>query len=555
MMNNFASAGTPRRLFLVGALQLLVGSFTLVAVAAGVVADASVAGVPWTPGHGIEHVRDLVEVGRCCNGSGALFVVKTDGRDAYAEHPIQVGVFRGSHYDMGFAVGRLLGKQAYDNYEALFTSYLPEGWERGAMRIFLDWQWDEYLSQQFPQAYRDELRGVGDGGEVWKLPMRLESLIAQTFVLSNLPGDVESNIEWLIFNEALGESFGEMLDPARRRLVSKLTAYAGGEKRGLRDVLGALRRVDWEGLRMKCSWFAAWGNRTKDGQLYSMRNLDWAPNTGINRNKIVSVYHPTGETAHATIGFSGLIGALVGVSEAGLTAHEAGLNVKQETFEGFTWTMRLREVLAKAKNLAQARSIWDATNNTCGINHLIASAPDVLAGRPGAMAMETMARVTAFYQQDDPRERALEWTDPKTGVKHHLGRPLKEAVWRTNNAYDPRLVKEQTEEFTPTSDSIVRYFILSDTFSWYESEGIKIEPTQAVNLTAILGDKGSSKRDGFYKCPDKAKGINVLSVTFEPSPAQGRMWAAWGIGEKESWRPACCGTYVEFDLATLWKLA
>jgi hypothetical protein len=61
-----------------------------------------------------------------------------------------------------------------------------------------------------------------------------------------------------------------------------------------------------------CSFFGVWGNRTKDGEFYSMRNLDWASNTGINLNKLVVVFNIEGEIPHAILGFPGTVGSLDG---------------------------------------------------------------------------------------------------------------------------------------------------------------------------------------------------------------------------------------------------
>jgi len=55
-----------------------------------------------------------------------------------------------------------------------------------------------------------------------------------------------------------------------------------------------------------------------------MRNLDWASNTGINLNKMIIVFSITDTIPHAILGFPGLLGALTGISKAGITAHEAG---------------------------------------------------------------------------------------------------------------------------------------------------------------------------------------------------------------------------------------
>jgi hypothetical protein len=38
---------------------------------------------------------------------------------------------------------------------------------------------------------------------------------------------------------------------------------------------------------------------------------------------------------------------------------------------------------------------------------------------------------------------------------------------------------------------MLRYFILRDMFTSYNTQGIKITDTEALNITATLGDKGS----------------------------------------------------------------
>jgi hypothetical protein len=73
--------------------------------------------------------------------------------------------------------------------------------------------------------------------------------------------------------------------------------------------------------RIHCSFMATWGSRTKGGKLYSMRNLDWDANSGINKFKLITIWKIKDTIPHATIGFAGVIGALTGMSQAGLTVH------------------------------------------------------------------------------------------------------------------------------------------------------------------------------------------------------------------------------------------
>jgi hypothetical protein len=79
-------------------------------------------------------------------------------------------------------------------------------------------------------------------------------------------------------------------------------------------------------VKINCSFMAAWGSKTNGGKLYTMRNLDWNQNTGINKNKVVFVWKIKDEIPHVTLGFPVMLGALAGMSKAGLTVHEAGLD-------------------------------------------------------------------------------------------------------------------------------------------------------------------------------------------------------------------------------------
>ena len=52
-----------------------------------------------------------------------------------------------------------------------------------------------------------------------------------------------------------------------------------------------------------------------------MRNLDWDANSGINKHKLITIWKIKDTIPHATIGFAGVIGALTGMSQAGITVH------------------------------------------------------------------------------------------------------------------------------------------------------------------------------------------------------------------------------------------
>lgn len=74
-------------------------------------------------------------------------------------------------------------------------------------------------------------------------------------------------------------------------------------------------------LAIHCSFFGVWGKRTFVGELYTSRNLDWNSDTGINKNKLITVFNIDNSIPHATLGFPGVLGALTGISAKHITTH------------------------------------------------------------------------------------------------------------------------------------------------------------------------------------------------------------------------------------------
>jgi hypothetical protein len=193
----------------------------------------------------------------------------------------------------------------------------------------------------------------------------MRNLVERFLVVSSYPGDFGSDIVY-----AMVDAF---LQQGLRIHNPKLLNYV---ENNMFSVVKMIRHF-LNRKRIHCSFMAAWGTKTKGGKLYTMRNLDWEANTGMNKNKIIFVWKAKDTIPHTTIGFPGIIGALTGMSQAGITVHEAGLDSMKETELGFQWTLRLRYIMMHAHNLAEAKKIWQSTENTFGMNHMIASAADV----------------------------------------------------------------------------------------------------------------------------------------------------------------------------------
>lgn len=175
------------------------------------------------------------------------------------------------------------------------------------------------------------------------------------------------------------------------------------------------------------------------------------------------------------------------------------------------------------------------------MNHMIASAADVATGNAPVFVVETMRNYTAWFVDKDPREDGVNFTDPSTKQSFRAGYAMKDAVFRTNHAYDPFINKYRTK-LPPLKDSTIRrYFVIKDSFGEYPLGTIGW--MQALNITANVAHKGGPD---LYHCPAKDNGTNVISVLFVPGEL--KMYAAIEYGEGDTYKTACCGVYVEMDM-------
>jgi hypothetical protein len=210
----------------------------------------------------------------------------------------------------------------------------------------LDWQYDTLIVVQVPNQFEEELRGIQAAGEKVHKLNNLRVLVQRNLVFSSYPGDFNIDIMYSMLDAFLQKGLHIQNPILLNYLENNLFALT----KTFTKVMNK--------LRIHCSFMATWGSKTKGGKLYTMRNLDWASNTGLNKHKIIFVWKVKGTIPHATIGFPGIIGALTGISQAGLTVHEAGLDSMKATELGLQWTLRLRYILMHARNLAESKAFW-----------------------------------------------------------------------------------------------------------------------------------------------------------------------------------------------------
>lgn len=427
-------------------------------------------------------------------------------------------------YQAGFDTGFLLGSEYLDTFNSILKSmYSDEKGERLFNRIFckfLDKQF-EFLAKEIPEEYMEEFQGLSDGGKKAGFSGFMDdigTIAKRAIVMANFPSTL-SDLKYVIKNEHFHRDFDEEEQAFINELLSKWESWDVSDRARPRG--------------MGCSMIGAWGGRTQDSKLFTGRNLDWMPDTGLSKNKLLIVHHPANGYAHVEVGWSGVWGALAGISEAGITVHEANLESNDSSFEGFPWITRLRYIMQKASTIEEAMVLWNATTNTVGFNHGIGSAKD---GR--FVALETMHQNTAQFGPMDPREAS------------NGGDPRPDSVWRTNHGFDPYTIEHFMWNGTKAyTDSLFRYSLVPPMLDSYEASGTAIGAAEMVNMTAILGGKGTKKDYFAFQCgppPYPGDADNVLSVAFAPDTLE--VYAAYESGTGDNWIPAGCNTYLKFDM-------
>lgn len=134
--------------------------------------------------------------------------------------------------------------------------------------------------------------------------------------------------------------------------------------------------------------------------------------------------------------------------------------------------------------------------------------------------------------------------DPITKEKFRAGFSMKQAVFRTNHAYDPKINKFRTALPGKSSSTVKRYLTLKDGIEYYEKKNKKISNEEAINITASTAHKGG---DNPHKCPGYGdNGTNVISAVFLPASLE--VYIAFEYGGGEKYKTACCGVYVHIKM-------
>ncbi len=273
--------------------------------------------------------------------------------------PLRIVRLEGSHYEMGYQYGYLLGDSITTLWDEVFIPYVADMVGLGPALVeivfpaLMDQAW-EHMRPFTPQVFLDELEGVEAGAAAagHPDPPRVAFAVRQIMLLAELSqtdelGDDLDPFEDLVeqgHSKGFAEYFG--LTAARSQDLHQRLPGVGGQC------------VDWSPkfcsgrshLMKTCSFFAVWGDRT-DGRQLSSRNLDWDRDIGLQDYRLLTVFVPDEGTAHVTIGYVGFIGALAGMSEKGLAISHVGSTSIHERLTAEPGTLKSREILQFGQSL------------------------------------------------------------------------------------------------------------------------------------------------------------------------------------------------------------
>ncbi|MGK6351635.1 C45 family autoproteolytic acyltransferase/hydolase [Parapedobacter sp. DT-150] len=174
----------------------------------------------------------------------------------------------GDPSERGLTMG-MLTKELLDKQEAAFFSrvdeLVPSRFRQRLLRSFLRF-FNRRLADHIPIEYQCEIYGI---------------------------------------SRSASDTFNFMAPPYQRLLYVH----------GAHDIGHALRDLALVG----CTSFAAWGSQTADGKLLIGRNFDFYMGDAFSEEKIVAFIQPDSGYNHAMVTWAGMVGAVSGMNEKGLT--------------------------------------------------------------------------------------------------------------------------------------------------------------------------------------------------------------------------------------------
>lgn len=169
-----------------------------------------------------------------------------------------------------------------------------------------------------------------------------------------------------------------------------------------------------------CSSFAAWGDKTEDGELLIGRNFDFYAGDDFAKNKIIAFVNPTEGYKFMSVTWAGMIGVVSGMNEHGLTVTINAGKSEIPLVAKTPISILTREILQYASNIDEAIAIAKKRQVFVSESIFVGSAKD-----KKAITIEVSPTKFGVYEVDNTNQlictnhfQSNVYADDKNNLKH-----------------------------------------------------------------------------------------------------------------------------------------
>jgi isopenicillin-N N-acyltransferase like protein len=191
--------------------------------------------------------------------------------------------------------------------------------------------------------------------------------------------------------------------------VTEVKAMAAGARLDVREMMLAQCFLDLDSMAA-CSTVTLPASAAPDGVARFARNLDF-PSLGVaDKGSVVLVFHPKDRNAFIAVTWPGLIGALSGMNEHGLTLASMEVTRGRRAPSAMPYMLLYRTVLEQCRTVDEAIALLDKTPKQTANNLMLMDAAGARA------VVEITPEKIAVRRADDRRALA--------STNHHRGEDM-----------------------------------------------------------------------------------------------------------------------------------